>query len=267
MIEPIYSDRWIEKHAPSVFRTCRQHTKTPEAAWDAFQETFLTFTKKRGSLDLSKDPLPWLKETARRCSMSVVRKTGRQPFTGALEINGLEDFSVGQMESAALKEAVAVLTEELQGLPENDRLILQLIYVEGRSHRDVASQIDCAAGSVNARAENARGELRRRMQRRGVVSGILLLLFLLHTNSSTYAGVSSSQPIPASGLRWKKVSVVAGAVAVLVVMFWSLPFRVDAAMFASIYADTESADESLSTTGELLDGDGLGSESCEDCDL
>ena len=267
MIEPIYSDRWIEKHAPSIFRTCRQHTKTPEAAWDAFQETFLTFTKKRSSLDLSKDPLPWLKETARRCSMAVVRKTGRQPFTGALEINGLEDFSTGQMDSAALKEAVAVLNEELQGLPENDRLILQLIYVEGRSHRDVASQIDCAAGSVNARAENARGELRRRMQRRGVVSGIMLLLFLLNTNSSTYAGVTSPAPVPAGHPRWKKVSVLSGAVALLIVLFWSLPFRVDAGLFASIYADSESTDASLSTTGEILDEDGLDSELCEDTDL
>jgi len=184
MIEPIYPDRWIEQHAGIIFRTCRRITASEDAAWEAFQETCLAFAKRKDSLDLSSDPERWLKETARRCSRAIVRRdaqrSGRQ---SEHEVEDITSEAVSQIDSACLQETVAALHEELELLSGEDRALLRCLYVDGMSHLNTARQLRCSAGSVHSRAERVRGQLRRRMQRRGIAVGMLLLLFLLNEDA------------------------------------------------------------------------------------
>lgn len=184
MIEPIYPDRWIEQHAGIIFRTCRRITASEDAAWEAFQETCLAFAKRKDSLDLTSDPERWLKETARRCSRAVVRRDAQR--SGRQADHPVEDITsegVSQIDSACLQETVSALHEELDLLSGEDRALLRCLYVDGMSHLNTARQLRCSAGSVHSRAERVRGQLRRRMQRRGIAVGMLLLLFLLNEDA------------------------------------------------------------------------------------
>ncbi|MCR9199425.1 MAG: sigma-70 family RNA polymerase sigma factor [Planctomycetaceae bacterium] len=184
MIEPIYPDRWIEQHAGIIFRTCRRITSSEDAAWEAFQETCLAFAKRKDTLDLTSDPERWLKETARRCSRAIVRRDAQR--RGRQTDQKVEDITsegISQIDSACLQETVSALHEELEQLSGEDRALLRCLYVDGMSHLNTARQLRCSAGSVHARAERVRGQLRRRMQRRGIAVGMLLLLFLLNEDA------------------------------------------------------------------------------------
>lgn len=184
MIEPIYPDRWIEQHAGVIFRTCRRITSSEDAAWEAFQETCLAFAKRKDSLDLSMDPGPWLKETARRCSKAIVRReSNRGRRQEDQTIDAIPSESVAQIDTASLQEAVTALHEELDLLSREDRDLLQCLYVEGMTHLNTARHLRCSTGSVHSRAERVRGQLRRKMERRGIAVGMLLLLFLLNQDA------------------------------------------------------------------------------------
>ena len=212
MIEPIYPDRWIEQHAGAIFRTCRRITSSEDTAWEAFQETCLAFAKRRDNLDLTRDLEPWLKETARRCSRAIVRRETRRGRWQAEEtLDSVPAEHVTQIDAASLRESVAALQEELQLLPQEDRDLLQCLYVKGMSHLSTAEQLQCSAGSVHARAERVRGQLRRRMQRRGITVGMLLLLFLLNQQAE-----ASSPRLIAAPLKPRLLKLAAAAALSLV---------------------------------------------------
>ncbi len=184
MIEPIHPDRWIEHYAPLVFRTCRRNTSNEDSAWDAFQETFLAYTRRRDDLDLDSDHAPWLHETARRCCLAVVRKERRLPTTGLTGLDAMApSVDDDQVDSIFLEEAATVLREEIDRMSDEDQNLLGWLYAEGMTHRQIADRLNCPDGSVHARAEQVRNRLRQRMKRRGIAVGVLLLLFLLQGNA------------------------------------------------------------------------------------
>jgi RNA polymerase sigma factor (sigma-70 family) len=215
MIEPIHPDRWVEQHVPMIFRTCRRNTPSEDSAWEAFQETFLVFSRRRDDLDHASDYGPWLQETARRCCLAVVRRECRQPITGVADMDSVAPtVNDGQIDAVFLTEATSVLREEIGQLSEEDQFLLRSLYADGMTHRDIASRLNCPAGSVHAKAEEARRRLRKRIERRGIVVGALLLLFLLQGNAEAGWAPSASAPRKLVWLRrieWRP-AVMAGMV-------------------------------------------------------
>lgn len=205
MIESVFSDRILEQHVSAIFQTCRRHTKTEDAAWDACQDTFLAFSKRRDSLDTSRDLRPWLQETARRCSLAVSRKERKQPTPINLDEPLTEhDYA----EAAFLNDAAIALREEVASMPAAEQKLLRLVYVECLTHRDAARKLGYPAGSVHAKAEQARERLRRRLERRGISLGLLLLLFLLQGETQASCVPFKAHKSAAShaiGLKWQTV--------------------------------------------------------------
>lgn len=179
MTEPVLSDLSVEQHFPMIFRTCRQNTPCEDSAWEAFQETFLVFARRRDDLDLESDYGPWLRETARRCSLAIIRKNRRCAITQTTKFESvIPTVSDAQVDAASNSEATAVLREEIAKLSVEDQELLTCLYAEGMSHRELAGRLKCPTGSVHAKAAEARRRLRKRMERRGIVVSILLLLLL-----------------------------------------------------------------------------------------
>ncbi|MFO0851910.1 MAG: RNA polymerase sigma factor [Gemmataceae bacterium] len=78
----------------------------------------------------------------------------------------------------AQAELTRILDEELGRLPDRDRDLLVLVYLDGKTHDEAARAVGCPAGSVAWRLDRARAALRKRLARRGVglaVGAVLLL--------------------------------------------------------------------------------------------
>lgn len=177
MIENRLSKEQIEEHAAVVLGACRRHTNSESAAWDACQDTFLAFSYRRNSLDLTRDIRPWLLETARRCSLAVLRNERRVPTN--TEESTLRSYEFDYVDGIFLKEATDVLREEIAKMPTRERELIQLVFVDCIPHRKAAETLGCPAGSLHSKAEQARNTLRERLERRGISLSLLLLLFLL----------------------------------------------------------------------------------------
>ena len=249
MIEPTDLSDSFRELSRDVFRTCRHHTLSVEAAWDAFQETFLALTRRQDELDFSADLRPWLRETARRCSLAIVRKERRRNTT-VLPVDDLDSLPVSSddIDQIGIQELLTVLCEEVAELSREDRRLLQLLYEEGRSHRDIADHLNCPGGSVHGRVTQVHDRLRRRLKRRGISIGLMLLLFLL--NSSAEAAQSAISPAekingPVVGpvaMRTRPVVVLAG---LLTLMLGILIFRNSDALSQTTAGDRPATESDL----------------------
>lgn len=257
MIEPIRSDRWIEQYVSDVFSTCRRNTPSDDAAWEAFQETFLAYLRRKNSLDLETDPGPWLKETARRCCLATVRRQNRLLSSGIEDVETeLPASKENPTDKVFLAEATTILQEELLQMSEFDRKLLQLIYVEGITHREAAQQLNCRPGSVHGKTADARRQLQQRLKRRGIAAGLLLLLFLLQAQAEASSTSPVAPPVSASvkptriGLRgfwWQSIAVVAVTLIAATIygdVRWPLALTSGLGITADTAQDSENCDSS-----------------------
>lgn len=139
-------------------------------AEDAFQAVFLTLSRKAGTVNGS---LPaWLHAVARRVA-STLRRNARRRST--IEATAARP-DLANCTDSSLREALALLDEELSRLPERYRAVLIVCCIEGRSRDEAAVQLGWSAGQVKGRLERAREMLRTRLARRGVELGGFLLV-------------------------------------------------------------------------------------------
>jgi RNA polymerase sigma factor (sigma-70 family) len=165
----------VRRHGPSVLGVCRRVLRDPHAAEDAFQATFLVLARKAHTIAQPEALGSWLYGVALRVACKA-RAALTRPSPALLPdpVADAPDPSAG----VASEELRLILDEELCRMPDRDRTLIVLVYLEGRTHDEAARAIGCPLGSMAWRLARARDDLRRRLARRGVglAVGALLLL-------------------------------------------------------------------------------------------
>jgi RNA polymerase sigma factor (sigma-70 family) len=160
----------VERYGPLVLGVCRRVLRDPHAAEDAFQATFMVLARKGGSIDRPEHLAGWLHGVAARVAqkskVSAARRLDHERRAEPMPPPAAPDLDL------AWQELRRVLDEELTRLPEPDRTLLVLCYLDGQTHEQAAARLDVPRGSVAWRLARAREALRRRLERRGVCLGV-----------------------------------------------------------------------------------------------
>src|SRR5262245_47153199 len=159
-------------HGPTVLSVCRRVLRNLHDAEDAFQATFLVFARKAASLRAADSVGSWLYGVAYRLALKARTSAARRrEHEGRL----LKRPPTDPLEEVSVREAQAVLDEELARLPGKYRAPLVLCCLEGLARDEAAQQLGWPAGLLKSRLEQARELLRRRLARRGLVLAVPLL--------------------------------------------------------------------------------------------
>jgi RNA polymerase sigma factor (sigma-70 family) len=166
----------VQKHGPMVWRVCRRVLHDHHDAEDAFQATFLTLSRKAGSVRRRESLGSWLYGVAYRIVLKARRTAARRTSPRLLSPAGK---GTDLLADVTVREAQAILDEELARLPEKYRAPLVLCCLEGATRDEAARQLGWSASVVKSRLEEARERLRRRLIRRGLtVPAALTAAFL-----------------------------------------------------------------------------------------
>jgi RNA polymerase sigma factor (sigma-70 family) len=162
----------VRRHGGMVWGVCCRLLRSPQDAEDAFQATFLVLVQKAATLPDRERVGNWLygvaHQTAVRMRANAVKRGIREKQVAILP----EPTSADEYVWNDLKP---ILDEELSRLPDEQRLVLVLCDLEGRTRKEVAGQLAIPEGTVASRLAAARVLLAKRLARRGVVvSGPLL---------------------------------------------------------------------------------------------
>jgi RNA polymerase sigma factor (sigma-70 family) len=155
----------VRRHGPMVLRVCQRILGQAQDAEDAFQATFLVFSRKAAALRDSGTVGPWLFGVASRVARKA-RVAGRRRATHEARVPHRTE--AGEVPAPSLAEAEALLEEQLALLPEAYRSVLVLCYVQGLTRDQVAERLRLSLAGVKKRLERGRSLLRDRLARRGV---------------------------------------------------------------------------------------------------
>jgi RNA polymerase sigma-70 factor, ECF subfamily len=140
-------------------------TRNHAEAEDLVQETYVRAIQPMGRLRADSNMKGWLFTILRNIWLNQLRKrrTGPQIVDIDVEGGGTADIVERSMDSLALyiseieKEQVR---EAIRKLPVNFREIILLREYEKLSYQEIASVLDCPAGTVMSRLARARTKLR-----------------------------------------------------------------------------------------------------------
>jgi RNA polymerase sigma factor (sigma-70 family) len=169
----------VRRHGPSVLAECRRVLADPSTGDDVFQATFLVLARRAGAI---RDPDRlggWLRGVASRIARRARAQTAkRSAIERPLSAAGDPAAAVTSPPASDLK---AVLTEELNRLPQTYRDVVVACDVDGRTRRAAAQWLGIPVGTLSNRLSRAHALLGRRLLRRGVTLGVGLSVCSLAT--------------------------------------------------------------------------------------
>jgi RNA polymerase sigma factor (sigma-70 family) len=165
----------VERHGPLVLRVCGRLLDDGHAIEDAFQATFLALARQAESIRKSTSLAAWLHGVACRVARRM-RDRARRTFPAASLHPAADDDPAADV---TRREMGRALHEEIDRLPERYRQVTVLCCVEGTTRDEAARRLGVPAAAVKKRLETARGLLRQRLTRRGIVPSAALLAALL----------------------------------------------------------------------------------------
>jgi RNA polymerase sigma factor (sigma-70 family) len=155
----------VERHGPMVLGTCRAVLRDTNAAEDAFQATFLVLVCKARSIRGRGALASWLYQVAHRVARQAGAKAARlrtrERLVGRFKVtDGHHEIPDDDWRE--------ILHEEVARLSDKHRLPLLLCDLEGKTHAQAATELNCGEATIRRRLTGARERLRSRLIRRGV---------------------------------------------------------------------------------------------------
>ena len=170
----------VTRHGPMVWRVCRRMLGDAQAAEDAFQATFLILAQRAEYIKKPSSLAAWLHGVARRVARNVqtAENQRRRRETAVPDLDPV-DPNPDPLAEVSAREALLILDDEVQRLPEQYRLPVILCCLEGMSQEEAAQRLGWSAGSVKGRLERGRKRLQERLTRRGLTLTTLLAVMTL----------------------------------------------------------------------------------------
>jgi RNA polymerase sigma factor (sigma-70 family) len=208
-------DALLRRHGPMVWGTVRRVLRDAHDAEDAFQATFLVLARNAATIRKRASLASWLHGVARRLAVRV--RQARLAAARRAADRPPPPPAGGPAEVLTWREALAVLDEELHGLPERFRAPLVLFHLEGQTQQEAARHLGWAVGTLRRRLEQGRQRLRQRLARRGVsLAGGLGGVWLAETASADAVPAALRSAAAAAAQRLAAGAPVPASVAALI---------------------------------------------------
>lgn len=159
----------FDRHKRTVARTAARYFQRPEQIEEiiqiAFAKAFVELSKFRGEHELS---LPsWLGRIAANACLDTLRSQRRKPENLECELSDSESQNLLDLTSSAETGSEEVLVNRdlsqklLAHLPDDDRALLHMFYVEELSVAEIAELLGWSVSKVKIRAWRARNSMRK----------------------------------------------------------------------------------------------------------
>ena len=170
-----------QRYGPLARRVCRRFLPDPQDVDEAFQETMIRVYQGLYRFNGRYALQPWVARIAKNVSLDILRGRARRPQNDAWapateDLAGPDDEADQIVERLVQHDTVlTVLTD----LPETHRRALMLREMDGRSHREIAQEMEISTAQAKALIHRAKVSFRKRwlekVAERGGFMGIGLL--------------------------------------------------------------------------------------------
>lgn len=158
----------VQRHERPVFNVALRLLRDVGLAEDATQDTFIRAWQNIGSFQTG-SVRSWLYKIATNRSYDMLRASSRRP-AGSLEAEMVEIEPIWSSGGAgeespdahALRRELSIYLERaLTALPDDQRMVVMLVDVQGLDYHEVADTMGIALGTVKSRLSRARAKVRQ----------------------------------------------------------------------------------------------------------
>ena len=160
--------RYQEQITAQVWRYSRQRIDCEQLVHEVFVEAYLSLRAYKGRAPF----LHWLRRIATRVGYRYWKQQTRARRQSSVPIQDWHR-SVEPVNRDNAEHAASVVHSVLGELPPRDRLVLTLIYLEGRSVAEAAEQSGWSQTMVKVQAHRARKKLRKLLDERQIDESLL----------------------------------------------------------------------------------------------
>ena len=173
----------VWRHGAMVLTLCQRLLRDSHSAEDAFQATFLIFSRKAASIGKREAVASWLYKVAYRV---VLRARSRTVRHGTLDSSD-DLLAAAEIPDLVGHETRTLIEAEIYRLPEKYRVPVILCYLEGYTNQQAARQLNCPEGTILSRLSRARERLRVRLAGCGLSLSAAALGTILSENAASAA--------------------------------------------------------------------------------
>jgi RNA polymerase sigma-70 factor (ECF subfamily) len=159
----------IGRHRDRLWSVALRTTSDPEEAADALQDALISAFRRADQFRGDAAVTTWLHRIVVNASLDRLRRKAVRATT-PLPDGDADTMSAPQIRLAdprdhlAEREIQLAVTEALAELPEDQRLAVVLVDIEGWSIDEAAAYLDCPAGTVKSRCFRGRAKLAERLE-------------------------------------------------------------------------------------------------------
>ena len=148
-----------------VMGFARRLTEAPDLVEEICNDTLRAVWHEAAGYHGTSKPSTWIFGIAYRVGMNALRRIGRHPETGELEVDvGHHDDCIDA------HEARDTVTYALSEVPVDERAVVELTYAYGYTYSEVAEILGCPAGTVKTRMSKARHRMQQGISMMDIVS-------------------------------------------------------------------------------------------------
>ena len=155
----------LRGHVDALYRTALRLCGDPGTAEDLVQEASLRAYRTFASGVAPDNFRAWIFRILTNLCIDRSRRaaTGGARMTGDGDVDALPAAGQGPAQALANARLGRDLVAAVDALPQDLRLLVQIVLVEGMTYREAARITDCPEGTVRSRLNRARGLLRDRL--------------------------------------------------------------------------------------------------------
>jgi RNA polymerase sigma-70 factor (ECF subfamily) len=147
----------VRRHRDRMWAVALRTLRDPEEAADALQDAFISAFRAAASFRAESQVTTWLHRIVVNACLDRVRRRQARPTVPLPETGPGEPAADG--DAMADRETRLVVGEALAALPEEQRVPIVLVDVEGYSVADTARMLGIAEGTVKSRCARGRAKL------------------------------------------------------------------------------------------------------------
>lgn len=156
----------FKRYAPILHGMTRRQLRSEELARDTVQQTFLHVHRARKDFREGARLKPWVFTIATNLVREHFRRTGRRPETSYEAVReeapsvepSVDPVDLGELQATKLD--VMRLREAMLKLPESQRLVIELHWIQGHPFPEVAKIVGASTSAVKVRAHRGYQKLR-----------------------------------------------------------------------------------------------------------
>lgn len=141
-------------HSGAVATVARSMLWSEDLVADAVQQTFVKAWRARSDYDPGRPFAPWIYAIARRTTIDLLRRERRRQGPTIDEFEPAVDAVSFEAVWERFEVRVAI-----DALPSDEREVVRLQHLEGRTHADIAEVLGIPIGTVKSRSHRAHRRL------------------------------------------------------------------------------------------------------------